>query len=401
VWSDDYTAPQGTPASHPTPAAQPLAKPTIAAEAARGNGAATAPAFKATTAPAITPKVPEPEVPVAPSAVDQLASILPEVEPVSGKAELPPASVAPAADLLNGLDLVEGHAEERAPAIVETASADVPASSEALIEPQQHEAVTPAIAGDDGLALDETPVAFEPEPSAEEDEFAWPDEATEIAAAPAAAGPEVVEEAAIHEPADVARVELVNEEPLVTEPAAAAITAAPVAPVLPAEVIASEPEPAELEPAELEPAELEPAELESEPLRFAGEPAAPARATVEPITERPGGGSDLGLLAAESHDDVSAAAEDPFESLADALEISDDELDVPSDVPAATAVQPARPAGSNGNGALSVTSAAKKSAAAFTDEDIDAALNEALRQLDGLDDLSEPTVPSRSRAAAR
>ena len=74
---------------------------------------------------------------------------------------------------------------------------------------------------------------------------------------------------------------------------------------------------------------------------------------------------------------------------------------MPSDVPAATAVQPARLAGSNGNGALSVTSAAKKSAAAFTDEDIDAALNEALRQLDGLDDLSEPTVPSRSRAAAR
>ena len=167
---------------------------------------------------------------------------------------------------MNGLDLVEGHAEERAPAIVETASADVPASSEALIEPQQHEAVTPAIAGDDGLALDETPLAFEPELSAEEDEFAWPDEATEIAAAPAAAGPEVVEEAAIHEPADVARVELVNEEPLVTEPAAAAITAAPVAPVLPAEVIASEPEPAELEPAE----------LESEPLRFANEPPAPA-----------------------------------------------------------------------------------------------------------------------------
>jgi hypothetical protein len=272
-----------------------------------------------------------------------------------------------------------------------------------LIEPQQHEAVTPAIAGDDGLALDETPLAFEPELSAEEDEFAWPDEATEIAAAPAAAGPEVVEEAAIHEPADVARVELVNEEPLVTEPAAAAITAAPVAPVLPAEVIASEPEPAEPEPAELEPAELEPAELESEPLRFANEPPAPARATVEPITERPGGGSDLGLLAAESHDDdAPAAAEDPFESLADALEISDDELDVPSDVPAAiSAAQPARLAGSNGNGALSVTSAAKKSAAAFTDEDIDAALNEALRQLDGLDDLSEPTVPSRSRAAAR
>ena len=76
-------------------------------------------------------------------------------------------------------------------------------------------------------------------------------------------------------------------------------------------------------------------------------------------------------------------------------------MEAPSEPLTPAGLESARPAGSNGNGAVQVTSAAKKSAAAFTDEDIYAALNEALRQLDGLDDLSEAAAPARARPVGR
>ena len=86
---------------------------------------------------------------------------------------------------------------------------------EGLVEPRQQEAVPQPVAGDDGLALGEAPLAFEPELVAEEDEFAWPEEVSEAAESPAAAQAEPVAEVPVHEALDIA---LAQDEPLLIGP---------------------------------------------------------------------------------------------------------------------------------------------------------------------------------------
>jgi len=264
-------------------------------------------------------------------------------------------------------------------------AAVVPAPKTLPIEEPTEEPVKLASRRDQAHEEDATPLAIEPEVVEAGDEFSWPQEtAADHAETATSQSDHAMEE--IGAPSEPDHTELAkHDEPITIEPVIEPVVATPPrAPERQPEVVASDPE----------------------PIRFAT--AAPAEPEVAPAAELRAddavSASDLGLLAADSLQDadlVDAGADDDdndrFASLVDSLEVADDELERPSE-PLATAAQPARPAGSNGNGAVS---AAKKSAAAFTDEDIDAALNEALRQLDGLDDLSEAAAPARGRSVGR